>query len=153
MKNSPLNCKLSKLRRELEVTKKVWTLFFSFFKKETFSYLLMLVFWAVSTPKKPSTTTPPTLPTFLTFTIKRNPLPPLWIFPANSLFHEYFRLQAGINLFKVNNGNTRRMCNLSSKITIKTSAQGHWRRSDLFIINFKQIAHIFLVFLLLTLNK
>ena len=153
MKNSPLNCKLSKLRRELEVTKKLSTLFFSFFKKETFSYLLMLVFWAVSTPNKPSTTTPPTLPTFSTFTIKRNPVPPLWIFPVNSLFHEYFRLQAGINLFNVNNGNTRTMCNLSSKITIKTSAQGHWRFSDLFIVNFKQIAHIFLVFLLLTLNK
>ena len=40
-----------------------------------------------------------------------------------------------------------------SKLTIKTPGRHHWRRSAVFIINFEQISHIDLVFLLLTLNK
>ena len=43
-----------------------------------------------------------------------------------------------INMFKVNN-----------KDTSTTS----WRRSGVFILNFEHISHLFLVFLLLTLNK
>ena len=49
---------------------------------------------------------------------------------------------AGIYLFKVNNANTRPMCEIC-----------HWRRSDVFIVNFVQISHIGLVFPLFTLNK
>ena len=58
-----------------------------------------------------------------------------------------------IYLFKVNNANIRPVC---SKLAIKTSERRHWRhwrRSDLFIVNFEQISHIVLVFPLLTLNK
>ena len=43
-----------------------------------------------------------------------------------------------------------------SKSTIKTLEKGvkrPWRSSDVFIINFGHIPHLFLVFLLLTLNK
>ena len=53
-------------------------------------------------------------------------------------------------LFKVNNRNTRKKCEICSKLTIKTPER---RRSGVFIVNFEHISHLFLVFLLLTLNK
>ena len=45
---------------------------------------------------------------------------------------------ADIYLLKVNNGNTRTMCEISSKLTV---------------VNFEHVSHIVLVFPLLTLNK
>ena len=39
------------------------------------------------------------------------------------------------------------------KLTIKTTEQSNWRRSGVFIVNFKQILQTVLVFRLLTLNK
>ena len=39
-------------------------------------------------------------------------------------------------LFKANNRNTRKRCELCSKLTIKTR---HWRRSGIFIVNFEHI--------------
>ena len=57
----------------------------------------------------------------------------------------------GISLLKVNNGNTRTRCDICSKLTIKTE-QCHWRRSDVFIVNFEHISHLALVSLLLTSN-
>ena len=60
---------------------------------------------------------------------------------------------ANIYLFKVNNRNTRNRCEISSKLTIKTPERRRRRRSGVFIVNFEHISHIFLVFLLLTLNK
>ena len=57
---------------------------------------------------------------------------------------------AGIYLFKVSNRNTRPMSEICSKLTVKTPKR---RRFGAFIVNFEQIAHIVLVFLLLTLNK
>ena len=59
--------------------------------------------------------------------------------------------QADIYLLKVNNRNTRTRCEICLKLTIKTPKR-HWRRSGGFIVNFKNISHIVLVFLLLTLN-
>ena len=41
-------------------------------------------------------------------------------------------------------------CGIGSRVTIKTS---EWRCFSVFIFNFKNILHLFLVFLLLTLNK
>ena len=32
------------------------------------------------------------------------------------------------------------MCEICSKLTIKTSKQHHWRRSGVFIVNFEQIS-------------
>ena len=58
---------------------------------------------------------------------------------------------AGICLFKVNSGNTRTICGICSKLTIKTPEWRHWRRSGVFIVNFKRVWHIVLVFPLLTL--
>ena len=64
-----------------------------------------------------------------------------WIFPAN------------IYLFKVNNKNTRKMCETCSKLTIKTPERCQWRRSVVFIVKFEHISHLFLVFLLLIFKK
>ena len=61
--------------------------------------------------------------------------------------------QAGIYLFKVKNRNTEAMCEICPKLTIKTPERCHWRRSGVFIVNFKQILHLVLVFSLLTLTK
>ena len=54
--------------------------------------------------------------------------------------------------FKVNNGNTRTMCEICSDLTIKTPEWRHWSRSGI-VINFERISHIVLVFPLFTLNK
>ena len=51
--------------------------------------------------------------------------------------------------FKVNNRNTRKRCEICSKLTMKTPE----RRFGVFSVNFKHISHFFLVLLLLTLNK
>ena len=52
-------------------------------------------------------------------------------------------IPSSIDLFKVNNISTRKRCEISSKLTIKTD----------FIVNFEHITHVFLMFVLLTLNK
>ena len=44
---------------------------------------------------------------------------------------------ANIYLFKVNNRNTRKKCEICSKLTIKTPERRHRRRSGVFIVNFE----------------
>ena len=61
-------------------------------------------------------------------------------------------IPANIYLFKVNNRNTRKRCEIYLKLTIKTSQQCHWHRSGVFIVNFEHISYLFLVFLFLTFN-
>ena len=56
-------------------------------------------------------------------------------------------------MFKVNNRTTRTRCEICSDVTIKTTEQRQWRRSGVFIVNFEQISHLVLVFLLLTLSR
>ena len=51
---------------------------------------------------------------------------------------------------QVNNRNTRKRCELCSKLTIKTAEQCQWRYSGVF--NFKHISHLFLLLPLLTLK-
>ena len=53
-------------------------------------------------------------------------------------------------LFKVNNRNTRTRCDIYSKLTIKTPERHQSRCFDVFIVNFKHISQLVLVFLLLT---
>ena len=53
----------------------------------------------------------------------------------------------GISLFKVNHRNTRKRCEICSKLTIKTPERCHWRRTSVFIANFEHMSHPFLVFL------
>ena len=65
----------------------------------------------------------------------------------------YGKKPAGTYLFKVYNGNTRTICEIWSKLTIKIPKRRHWRRSGAFIVDFEHFAIYFLVFLLLTLNK
>ena len=47
---------------------------------------------------------------------------------------------AGIYLLKVNNRNTRKICEICSNLTIKTPER---RRSGVFIGNFEHISHLF----------
>ena len=54
---------------------------------------------------------------------------------------------AVIHLLKVNNRNTRTICEICSKVTIKLPERRHWCRSGIFIVNFEQISHIVLVFI------
>ena len=44
---------------------------------------------------------------------------------------------ANIYLFKVNNENIRIMCEICSKLIIKTTERRHWHLSDVFIVNFE----------------
>ena len=60
---------------------------------------------------------------------------------------------ANIHLLIVNNRNTRKRCEICSKLTIKTAEPLRRRRSNVFIFNFEPISHRFRVFELLTLNK
>ena len=60
---------------------------------------------------------------------------------------------ANIYLIIVNNRNTRKRCEMCFKLTIITLERRHWRRFDVFMVNFEHISHLFLVLLLLTLNK
>ena len=46
---------------------------------------------------------------------------------------------SNIYLFKVNNRNTRKRCDICSKLTIKTSKRRHRRRSDVSNVNFEHI--------------
>ena len=66
--------------------------------------------------------------------------------------NEQCEIPTGIYLLKVNNRNTRKKCKTFSKLTIKAPQRLHWCLSDVFIVNFEHSSHIFLVFLLLTLN-
>ena len=60
---------------------------------------------------------------------------------------------ASMYLFKVNNRNTRKMCEICAKLTMKTPERLQNCRSGVFIVNFEHISHLFLLFLFLTLNK
>ena len=59
---------------------------------------------------------------------------------------------AFIYLLKVNKRNTRRRCEICSKLTIKIPERRQWCCSGIFIVNFEHISHL-LVFLLLTLSR
>ena len=73
----------------------------------------------------------------------------LWDIETGSDQFNSFRANlANSYLFKVNKGNIRKRCEIYSKLTIKAPE----RCSDVFIVNFEHISHVFLVFLLLNLN-
>ena len=54
---------------------------------------------------------------------------------------------------QVKNRNTSERCRICSKLTIMKPEWRHWRHSDIFILIFKHLSHVYLAFLLLTLNK
>ena len=61
-------------------------------------------------------------------------------------------IPGGIYLLKVNNRNTRTRCEICSNSTIKTPKRRQWRRFGVFIVNFENISHLVVVFLLSTLT-
>ena len=52
-----------------------------------------------------------------------------------------------------NNRNTSKKCEICSKLTTRIQERRYLGRSDTFAVNFEHISHLFLVFLLLALNK
>ena len=56
-------------------------------------------------------------------------------------------------LVQVNNGNAITMCEVCSKLTVKTPERRDWCCSGVFVVNFEQSSQIVLVFPLLTLNN
>ena len=64
-----------------------------------------------------------------------------------------FSNPTGIYLFKAHSENTRAMCKICSKLTIKKKERGHWCYVGILSVNYEQISHIFLVLPLLALNK
>ena len=69
---------------------------------------------------------------------------------TSSQSRKNYIIPTGIYLLKVNNRNIRTRCEICSKLTIKTPERRHWRLSGVFIVNFKHISHLVLLFLLLT---
>ena len=55
--------------------------------------------------------------------------------------------------FKVNNGNTKMMCEINSKVTMKTPEQRRWTCFGVLIVNFEQTSLILLGFPLLSKAK
>ena len=45
-------------------------------------------------------------------------------------------------MFEVNNGNTRTVFEISSKLTVKRTERNHWRCSGICIVNFEPVSHI-----------
>ena len=56
-------------------------------------------------------------------------------------------------MFRVNNRNTRTMCEICSKLIIKAPERRYWRRSGVFIVNFEHFSHLVLLILFLTLSR
>ena len=65
----------------------------------------------------------------------------------------YFEFPAGNYMFKVKNRNIRTRCEICSKLAIKIPERRHWRRSDVFNVNFEHISQLVSVFLMLTLSR
>ena len=57
-----------------------------------------------------------------------------------------------IQMFKVNNRNFRKRCEICPNNNNNTRTTSR-RRAGIFIVNFEHISYVFLVFLLLTLSK
>ena len=58
----------------------------------------------------------------------------------NRIYLPLTHFPAGIYLFKVNDGDTRTICEICSQLTMKISERRHWRRSGgIFVVNVEQI--------------
>ena len=66
------------------------------------------------------------------------------------IYHKY---PANIYFFKVSSINTNKRCKICLKLTIKIPEQCQSRLSGVFAVNFEHVSRLFLVSLLLTLNK
>ena len=54
---------------------------------------------------------------------------------------------------QVSDRNTRKKCEICLELTIETLEPRHWRRYGVFIFSFEHVSHLFIVLLLVTLNK
>ena len=70
--------------------------------------------------------------------------------PLNSYLWPNFPVS--FYLFKVNNRNSRKRCEICSKLTTKIPKRRHRHRSSVFIFNVQQFLHHSLVFLLFTVS-
>ena len=59
---------------------------------------------------------------------------------------------ANIYLLKFKEGNTRKRCEICSKLTIKRLERRQCRRSSVFVFNLEYISHLSIMFILLTLS-
>ena len=66
-----------------------------------------------------------------------------------NLPNNFAQIQVNIYSFKVNNRNTRKMCEICSKLIIETPERRYWCSPGVFIVNFQYTEHLFLVVLLL----
>ena len=55
-------------------------------------------------------------------------------------------------MLKVNNRNTKKRCKICPNLTITTPEQHHRRLSGVFVVNLEHNTHLFIAYLLLTLN-
>ena len=78
-----------------------------------------------------------------------NKIPTEWLNCCKSITECYNPVR--FYLPKDNNRNTKTMDEICSKLIIKAPERRQWRHSGVFIVDFEQILHIILVFLLLTL--
>ena len=75
-------------------------------------------------------------------------------FQDTSFLKTSWKVPSNIHLFKVNNGDTRIMYQICSKLTLKKLGWRYWPLSVVFIVvSFEYILHIVLVFPLLALKK
>ena len=77
----------------------------------------------------------------------------LVIFPKNLALTFLPSITVNVGLLNVNNINTRKRCEICSKLTTKTPKKRHLRNSGVFNVHFEYISDVFLLFLLLDLSK
>ena len=54
--------------------------------------------------------------------------------------HNHFTFQLAFYLFKVNNRNARKSCEICLELKIKTPEERHWLCYGVFIVNFEHIS-------------
>ena len=65
-----------------------------------------------------------------------------WYYIQKNLsFFGIFSTQPAFTCSKVDNGNTRKLCEIRSKLVLMTSGQRHWRLYGVFVVNFEKIFH------------
>ena len=58
------------------------------------------------------------------------------------MLHNCASCPVGIYLLKLNDGNTKTVCEICPKLTMKTTERRQWHCSDVFIVNIEQIVSI-----------
>ena len=72
---------------------------------------------------------------------------------VKTFYDEFNIVRVSIFFFKATNRNTGKRCKKLATTTTKKTEQRQWGHSGVFIVNFEHISCLFLLFLLVTLNK